>query len=127
VQDVLLGVWHGAKHFKGDAKAFTWMVAIVRNKAISTLRRRSRTVEISPDESDGNKGISNPELDAVISGALRKLSAEHRLAVVLTYYLNLSQDQIGSLMHCPLGTVKSRLCNALKQLREVWEIHPVTL
>ena len=64
--------------------------------------------------------ITGPENDAIISEALRKLSPEHRLVIVLTYFLNLSQYHISQITHSPIGTVKSRLSAALKRLKEVW-------
>src|SRR2546430_6852587 len=56
----------------------------------------------------------------------RSLSPEHRLVVILTYYFNFSQYHISQIMQCPVGTVKSRLSTALRQLREVWNA-PVKL
>jgi RNA polymerase sigma-70 factor, ECF subfamily len=120
VQDVFLGIWRGAKHFKGESKPFSWMWAILRNKAVGVLRITQRSTETTNNQDPDEVFLRNPEMDAVICQGLCRLSVEHRLSVILTYYLNLSQAQISELMHCPVGTVKSRLSNALKQLREVW-------
>ena len=120
MQEASLAIWNGAKHFKGDCKPFTWMWTIVRNKAMDALRRNLRTA--GPEDPDFDDGWfqPGPENDAIIGEALRKLSPEHRLVIVLTYFLNLSQYHVSKILHCPIGTVKSRLSAALKRLKEVW-------
>jgi RNA polymerase sigma-70 factor (ECF subfamily) len=115
VQDGLLA-WKGSKNFNGGSRPFSWMWSIVRNKATDALRNSTRPEEFKARHDDDG-AAKEPEQDAVICQALEKLSPEHRLAIILTYYLNLSQTQISQIMQCPLGTVKSRLSNALKQVR----------
>jgi RNA polymerase sigma-70 factor (ECF subfamily) len=128
MQDVLLAIWEGAKNFKGDSKPFTWMWAIVRHKATDALRTRLRSRPGSLTEGCLNDDVlkEQPAVHAVICEALGKLSPEQRLVVILTYYFNFSQYHIGRIMQCPVGTVKSRLSAALRQLREVW-IAPLRL
>jgi len=119
MQDVRLAIWEAAKNYKGDSQPFTWMWAIVRHKAIGALRRRLRGAGFT--ELQASDGVSRvtAELDAVIGEALKKLSPEYRLVVILTYYLNLSQYHISQILECPVGTVKSRLSSALRQLQKV--------
>jgi RNA polymerase sigma-70 factor (ECF subfamily) len=126
MQDVLLAIWEGSRNFKGDSKPFTWMWAIVRHKAIGALRSRLRSTPFAERASEVDVLREKPELDAVICEGLKKLSPEHRLVVILTYYFNFSQYHISQIMQCPVGTVKSRLSTALRQLREVWNA-PVKL
>jgi|SRR5438132_997293 len=119
MQDVRLGIWEAAKNYKGDSQPLTWMWAIVRHKAIGALRRRLRGAGFIELQAGDEVSRVTAELDAVIGEALKKLSPEYRLVVVLTYYLNLSQYHISLLVDCPVGTVKSRLASALRQLRKV--------
>jgi RNA polymerase sigma factor (sigma-70 family) len=48
---------------------------------------------------------------------LRRLSAEHRAAIVLRYMLDLPLDQVADALDVSVGTVNSRLNRALKALR----------
>jgi RNA polymerase sigma-70 factor (ECF subfamily) len=118
MQEVRLGIWEASKNYKGDSQPLTWMWAIVRHKAIGALRRRLRGAGFTELQAGDDLSRVTAELDAVIGDALQKLSPEYRLVVVLTYYLNLSQYHISLLLECPVGTVKSRLSSALKQLRK---------
>ncbi|HVO41750.1 MAG TPA: sigma-70 family RNA polymerase sigma factor [Aggregatilineales bacterium] len=54
-------------------------------------------------------------------GALRRLPDHQREVVILRYYQDLSLAEIASALDIPLGTVKSRLCLALKRLKEFLE------
>ena len=49
VQDVFLDVWRKADKFKGCSELSTWLLAIVRNKALTALRHRS----VEPLDEDG--------------------------------------------------------------------------
>ncbi len=119
MQDVRLAIWEAAKNYKGDSQPFSWMWAIVRHKAIGALRCRLRGAGFTELQAGDDVSRVTAELDAVIGEALKKLSPEYRLVVILTYYLNLSQHHISLLLQCPVGTVKSRLSSALRQLRKV--------
>jgi RNA polymerase sigma factor (sigma-70 family) len=121
LQEVRLAIWNGSENFRGECKPFSWMWAIVQHKSMDALRSSLRAAGCAERASNYCDVFSEkPELDAVISEALKKLSPEHRLVVILTYYFNFSQYHISRIVHCPVGTVKSRLSNALRELRELW-------
>jgi RNA polymerase sigma-70 factor (ECF subfamily) len=119
MQDVRLAIWEASKNYKGDSQPFTWMWAIVRNKAIGALRRHLRGDGFTELQPGDEVSRVTAELDAVIGEALKTLTPEYRLVVILTYYLNLSQHHVSVILQCPVGTVKSRLSSALRQLRKV--------
>jgi len=121
LQEVRLAIWNGSENFKRECKPFSWMWAIVQHKSMDALRCSLRAAGCAERASNYCDVFSEkPELDAVISEALKKISPEHRLVVILTYYFNFSQYHISRIVHCPVGTVKSRLSNALRELRELW-------
>jgi RNA polymerase sigma-70 factor (ECF subfamily) len=53
--------------------------------------------------------------------AIRLRSIEHRAVLVLSYFAELLQSEIAAALEIPVGTVKSRLTAALRQLRKVIE------
>ena len=77
---------------------------------------RTREVETGQDEFD------QQELRATAVAALQSLSAGAREAVVLRYYLDLSEAEIARLLGCRPGTVKSRISRALRRLRELGDV-----
>jgi RNA polymerase sigma-70 factor (ECF subfamily) len=73
---------------------------------------------VAPDDLPAAPIIEAEPLDAV----LRRLSAERREVLTLRFVDDLSLEEIALVLEIPLGTVKSRLHLAIKQLREDPEI-----
>ena len=58
------------------------------------------------------------ELDT-LREAIAELSLDHRIVIVLRYVADLSLEEIADRVGIPVGTVKSRLSNAFRRLREL--------
>ena len=54
-----------------------------------------------------------------IQKSLLQLPYDQRLAVILRVYSDLNYEEISRVMHCPVGTVKSRLNRGLHRLRDL--------
>jgi RNA polymerase sigma-70 factor (ECF subfamily) len=122
VHDVLARLWrngHAYTRARGSLEAF--LVVCVRNEALSRRRRDAnreritreqlRVVESAPPADDE----SVQRLD--MGRMLERLSEAQQQAVRLAYYDGLTHEQIAQRLHEPVGTVKSRLSNALRTLR----------
>jgi RNA polymerase sigma-70 factor (ECF subfamily) len=109
VQDALVKAYRGAAAFRGDAAVGTWLHRITVNASLDLIRRRRPSVELteeslpSPDQS-----LEQVELRAWLDAALRALSPEHRLAVVLVDVEGLPVAEAAELLRVPIGTLKSR-------------------
>jgi len=135
--DVLFEVWRGAKRFKGDSPASTWIFGIAHHKAMSAFRkRRPESVEIEAAAETADPG-EGPE-EAAASGergrrlreAIRRLSPDHREVIDLTFFHGCSYTEIARIMKCPVATVKTRMFYARKKLLDIvgkmgWEVEPV--
>lgn len=105
--------------YRGAAKFSSWLIAIGSNLYRDELRKR-KVVEKnrpSPGETD-NKGDQEGEMKADIKRALLRLSAEKRVPLILKYYYDYSYQEIAAVLKIPVGTVRSRLHSAVRQLRE---------
>lgn len=123
--DVLWQVWRQAVVFdpqRGSVAA--WLMTVVRSRAIDRLRARnvrSRTIDNVSEEpkvADASDEISSAERRKFVAAALKTLSESERAVLELAYYSDLSQSAIAEKTGLPLGTVKSRIRNALIKLRE---------
>jgi RNA polymerase sigma-70 factor (ECF subfamily) len=121
VQDSFLGLWRNAGRYaedKGSVKG--WLLAIVRHRAIDSMRRRRNGVTIG-DESEEPlpAALTLPgRLDAQkIRLALAALPRAQRDALELAYFEGLTQREIATTTGAPLGTVKSRMRLGLVSLR----------
>jgi RNA polymerase sigma-70 factor (ECF subfamily) len=102
------------------------MLNIARNAAIDVLRSKSfkqeQKTSYNTDELYAIKGIiteqpGNEHLG--FSKVLEKLTKEQRTLIDLAYYKGCTQEEIARIMDIPLGTVKTRMRNAINQLRTI--------
>ena len=63
------------------------------------------------------RDLSLAELQDKLNAAMQKLSEHHRMAVVLHDIQGMSHEEIGAIMDCNVGTVRSRLFYARQQLQ----------
>ena len=126
ISEVFLDVWRQAGKFEGRSAVSTWLLAITRFKALSSLRRR-KDVELDDEaanaieDSSDNPGVAVQKKDT--SEALRKcltaLSPDHREIVDLVYYHEKSVEEVAEIVGIPENTVKTRLFYARKKLAEL--------
>jgi RNA polymerase sigma-70 factor (ECF subfamily) len=100
--------------FRLTASLTTYLYPIVKNLSISILRKRRPTVQI--DESS----LSAPAVDSPVelAAVLRVLPEQAREVLVMRFVDGLELKEIAQALSVPLGTVKSRLHNALHALRD---------
>jgi RNA polymerase sigma-70 factor (ECF subfamily) len=124
-QDVMVSVWRRAASFDPDrAGAATWIYAIARNRRIDLIRRARRPGPDPADpllqpelEPDGLDRVSRAEQDARLRAALANLAPEQRAVLVAAFFDGLSHGEIAEAQGLPLGTVKSRIRLAFRNLR----------
>ena len=128
VHDAFVTAWQKIDRFdpaRGSLRS--WIVAIVRNRAIDRLRANRPSMEIG--EADDRSLLQtgpNPTWDdalarlggAQLRAAVAELPTEQRDAVELAYFGGHTYREIATLTGVPLGTATSRLRLALARLRE---------
>ena len=126
LQEVFINIWRKIETYdQTKGRLFTWMLNIARNASIDTLRSKSYQNSQKNQELPDNvyKGIANQTTQLNVDNiglkkVLEKLKPEHRVLVELAYFKGFTHEEIAEMMAIPLGTVKTRIRNALLQLRE---------
>ena len=123
LQDVFLAVWKGADRFRYQAQIKTWLLRIAHYRAMSRLRQNNMAaaldeIEDVPDELAIEDLYANPDLERV-QAAVLQLSPKLRAVVELAFMHDLSYAEIASVVNIPIGTVKSRMSNALRRLGQI--------
>jgi len=126
LQEIFLKIWRSAERYDPDkGRLFTWMLNIARNTAIDTLRSRAHKLDQKMQEL-GNATLQWEKLSVQqsvdhlgLSKVLDQLNKEQRVIIDLAYYRGCTQDEIAKLLDIPLGTVKTRMRNAIIQLRNL--------
>lgn len=102
-----------------SARLQTLLYPVAKHCAMDALRKSRRDVDRGgPAPDDLPTEHAEPDDDGVIDKALAGLSPERREVLTLRFVDDLSLAEIARALGVPLGTVKSRLHLALKQLRE---------
>jgi RNA polymerase sigma-70 factor (ECF subfamily) len=126
-QETFASAWQGIGGFKGRASLATWLHRIAYGRFIDSRRARRRrasaTAHMANERPDPTR---NPApLDQAIAGedsgrlhaAVRKLREDYRVVIVLHYLQGLSLRETAAAVGEPVGTIKWRANQALKQLR----------
>jgi RNA polymerase sigma-70 factor (ECF subfamily) len=135
VQEIFLSVYTHIQSFdKTKANFNTWLFTIARNRCINELR--TKRPELKPDVS--NLGAKHDTVDILLireihhklDQALSRLSASNRSIFILAEFLGFTYEDISRIEKIRIGTVKSRLARARKQLRmnlnQYWEQYKET-
>jgi RNA polymerase sigma-70 factor (ECF subfamily) len=116
LQDVMLAVWKGAVHFRGDSQVRTWLLGIARHRALNARQRR-RPPPMPLDEELHAETADIVDLDDLTRG-LKQLPADQRETLELIFYHGLTGQEAADIMGVSPGTVKSRLHRAKSALRD---------
>ncbi len=123
LQEVFVIIWRKIESYDPiKGRLFTWMLNISRNASIDMLRSKNyqnskKNQQITDNVYGGNQVTQN--IDSIgLTKFLGKLRPEQRVLIELAYFKGYTHDEIAQLESIPLGTVKTRIRNALLQLRE---------
>jgi RNA polymerase sigma-70 factor (ECF subfamily) len=128
VQEAFTAVWRSAKSYRPErGSAGGWLYTVARNAAIDRMRRDGRGEAVSelPDLQSSESGpaelAERSDVAWRVHRALEGLNPKEREVIELAYWSGLSQSEVASYLHQPLGTVKTRTRNALARLAEILE------
>jgi len=128
-QEAFLSVWRTSASYdavRGSVRS--WLLQIVRNRAIDALRRSSvrggrldydddglLEAQESPEQTEAE--VSRRERAAHVRGALKDLPRDQARVLGLAYYAGFTHSEIAELLGMPLGTVKGRMRLGLQKVR----------
>ena len=123
VQETYLRLWKYRKEYEPTAKLSTFLFLLARQVRIDALRRQTRreqreeewTRDRPPDSrADGCEGED-------VRWAVARLSDPLRDVIELAVFQDLPYAEVSEILGIPVGTVKSRMSNALKKLKEIFD------
>lgn len=139
LQEAYVSIWKNAGSYRSEVagqsiQPMTWLIAIVRNKALDALRVRTRRKEsellqdddMSQDtETVAGAGASPSAMQLLeqatqalrIEACMNALEGSHRQSLALAYYQGLSHTEVAAQMGAPLGSVKAWIRRGLDKLK----------
>jgi RNA polymerase sigma-70 factor, ECF subfamily len=128
VQESFVSLWRSSAAYdaaRGSVR--TWVLSVVRNRAIDAFRREAAKATSELDEQRVAERVPAPELtdreverrdDArQVRDALKELPADQRQVIELAFFGGFSHSQIAEMLKLPAGTVKGRMRLGLSKMR----------
>lgn len=128
-QEAFISIWRsGARYDRTRGSVRSWMLSIVRNRAIDSLRSSAgkaprltldddSILEQRPAEELTEEEAIRHETARELRGALHRLPGEQSKVIELAYFGGFSQSEIARMLGVPLGTVKGRMRLGLEKIR----------
>ncbi len=134
-QETFLKIFKNRATYEHKAKFSTFAYTIATNLSINELKKRKLRKHLPlREEMDGSEEEMGIELsdngegpeeiyqrsqrEILVKEALQKLPEKQRTVLILSYYEGMPYEEIAKVMKCSIGTVKSRVHRAKKQLYE---------
>jgi len=130
VQELFLRVWtHSERYEASQGKLTTWMFAVTRNIAVDMLRRKSVRDRGIPVETVTLHAVADDLADTAVQVEIKSegqrvreilggLSRDQQQVIDSIYYGGMTQQEVSARYNIPLGTVKSRVRLALRQMKK---------
>jgi RNA polymerase sigma-70 factor (ECF subfamily) len=132
-QDAFLKIFRGLGQYDSGLRFSSWCFRIAHNTAVDYLRQRRLLVtpprlddegeEVDPlarlpdlREDSPERAALRRQLAAALDGAIDALRPEYRAVMVLRHHEDLDYEEIAAIMDLPLGTVKTYLHRARREL-----------
>lgn len=128
LQDTFIVAWQkGDTYDSALGRIYTWLMRIARNKSLNYIqsRRFKQQKDIRGDEnlvylSDHAKEVS--KMDSMdIKGTVNNLDAKYSRVIDLIYFQGFTHKEASDELKLPLGTVKSQVKIALRELKKIHE------
>lgn len=125
LQETFVQIWKNIeKYDERKGRLFTWMLRLTRNMAINQTRAKNYKVHHKNEELTDYVNIIDttsqqtiPDHHIGLRQQVHKLRPEYKDVIELAYFQGLKQEEIATALKVPLGTVKTRLRNAIIELR----------
>ncbi|HET8729449.1 MAG TPA: sigma-70 family RNA polymerase sigma factor [Alphaproteobacteria bacterium] len=123
VQETIMRALRAQDQYQPQTNLKAWLFTILRNQHITTMRRARFNTSSLDDCSEMVVSIPPSQYDKMqmrdVQAALMRLTAEHREVVMLIGAAGVSYEEAAQICGCPIGTVKSRLSRARRELMEM--------
>ena len=120
VQETYMRLWKYRGEYRPSAKLSTFLFLLARQVRIDALRRQTRQESWGREAAtSAASAVGRVDAREDVRWALAQLSDPLRDVVELGVFQDLPYAEVGEILGIPVGTVKSRMSNALKKLKEV--------
>lgn len=130
LQDSFIKIWNnGASYNEQKGSLFTWMIRITRNTTLNYLQskahknnQKNQSLENLVHLSENKTLIQQIDVNNIgLRGLVAQLEDKYKVIIDLIYFQGFTQKEVQEALEIPLGTVKSRVRIALRELRKKFD------
>jgi RNA polymerase sigma-70 factor (ECF subfamily) len=128
-QDVFVKIWKGLPVYHGGASLSTWIYTITRNTCLTEVTRRRRQATVSLQEPEMTAAADSiqslqwlpaePGSEMDVKSLLAQLPENYRQVIALFYLEQKAYEEVAGMLGLPLGTVKTLIFRAKKELLRI--------
>lgn len=135
VQEIYIQLYESLKRYDLDKPFRPWLIGLTMRQVQSYRRKRWTRLRIVkkaeeqkiPTEIDFSQDVVNKISNEELIRLIEKLPYKLKQVIVLRYLHEYSQEEVATILHIPVGTVKSRIHAALKKLRQKERVENIFL
>lgn len=126
LQEVLVTIWQNIDKYDAQkGRLYTWLLNLTRNAAINKTRSKNYKNSLKNEDisnyvfnTDEKRAYSQNINQIGLRKEVSRLKEELKIVLELSYFNGFTQEEIAKALNIPLGTVKTRLRNAVIELRK---------
>jgi len=122
-QDVFVRIWKALPGYRGESSMSTWIYAIARNACLTAMKGRASRRAVSLEDpavraaaEKRASGLPTPDRRPDVLRLVGELPENYRQVVLLYHMEERSYEEVAAMLDLPLGTVKTWLHRARRQL-----------
>jgi len=122
-QEVMVKAILNITKFRGESKFSSWLLSMAVNLFRDGVRKKKPvSLEEVPESGRGQESAEDVALKEESKKSLiqkiDRLPPEQKQVFLLKYFYDMTYEEIARSVSCPVGTVRSRLHNGMRKLRE---------
>jgi RNA polymerase sigma factor (sigma-70 family) len=129
LQDIFFKIWKNIDKYNPEkGRLFTWLHTLTRNTTINFIQSKNFKIYTQNESitdvvtNVNNKNLLDQNINKIgLRNLVHQLRNEYVMVLELSYYNGLTQEEIAKTLDIPVGTVKTRLRNALIELRKKFD------
>ncbi|MDD5370008.1 MAG: sigma-70 family RNA polymerase sigma factor [Anaerolineaceae bacterium] len=128
-QETFLRAYQNLRRYNPERSFATWLLSIAAHYCIDQLRRKridALPIDVLPEETIPDH-LPNPETYATqteeqrnMRALLEHLGPQDRAAIILRYWYDVPDEEIGAMLSLTVSAVKSRMHRARRELAHLW-------
>lgn len=125
VQDAAFTAWRRIRNLREGSSLRPWFLGIVANRCRAVKRNKWWSVSRS-EPSEGEAPATDLTSSIDLRRALRRISYDERLVLVLRYYLDMPYEEIATTLGISPKAARTRVERAIHRLRPIMQVQGAT-